>query len=296
MTFCSDPEHFRGAIARAKGRLDLAFSRRGGRTVLDRRVFTYPFTVTRPYYRDAAPAGMASVILQSVSGSLNPGDSVHQRFAAGPDAAAYVTAQGATSVHGAPAGAPCGENLEIVAEAGSLFEYMADLRVLFPGAMLSQAATIRLGPGATVVFCDGFVAHDPSGGGQPFGGYRSETRIEDETGRLLAMDCGRLAGTSAAVAAGSRFAAYGTLFVATCRPEAEIARLVEAVTAGIAESEVYAAASALPNGCGVSARFAARDGRGLRQGIAAGWRSARSHLFGSVPGLLGQAAWQPMAG
>jgi urease accessory protein len=294
--FSSAPEASR-ATGSSRGCLDLAFAARAGRTVLDRRVFTYPFTVTRAYYRDTAPAGMASVVLQSVSGSLNPGDCLHQRLVARPQAAAYVTAQGATTVVGDPeAPKECREALEIVAEAGSVLEYMADLRILFPGAMLSQSASVRLAPDATVVICDGFVAHDHTGLSRPFGAFRTETRIEDEAGRLLAMDCGRLSGMSPLFAAGSRFKAYGTLVVALRRPEAETARLVSAISAAIAGTEVYGAASALPNGCGVSARLAAADGGALRRGIAAGWRAARMQLFGTVPGLLGQAAWQPMAG
>ncbi len=297
MTSSSGPDpHAAGTACDARRRLDLGFVRRGGRTVLDRRVFSYPFTVTRPYYRDAVPAGMASVVLQSVSGSLNPGDRIGQRLVVGPEAAAYVTAQGATTVHGAPAGAECGENLEIIAGAGSVVEYMADLRILFADAILSQSASIRLSDAATVVVCDGLVAHDPTGARRHFGAYRSETRIEDEEGRLLATDCARVPGSASAFAAGGPFSAYGTLFVATRRSEADIAALVDAIAAGIAATEVYGAASALANGCGVSARLAARDGGALRRGIAAGWRAARTQLFGTVPGLLGQAAWQPMAG
>jgi urease accessory protein len=296
VTFSSAPERFREASlsARERGRLDLAFAQRGGRTVLDRRLFTYPYTVTRPYYRDTAPAGMASVILQTVSGSLNAGDRVRQRLAAGPSASAHVTAQGATVVNGALSRAECAERLDMVAEAGSLLEYMPDLRILFPHAVLNQSARIVLGPGATAVFADGIVAHDPSGEGRPFGAYRSETRVEDEVGRLLAMDCVRVPGTSAAFAGRSRFAAYGTLYVATRRAPEAMAGLVDGVARSIDAAKAYGAASALPNGCGLSARFAAADGRGLRQGLAAAWCAVRMHLFGAVPGLLGQAPWSGM--
>ncbi|SMH26327.1 urease accessory protein [Mesorhizobium australicum] len=282
--------------ARHRGRLDLAFSRSGDRTVLSQRIFTYPFTMTRAYYRDAAPKGMASVVLQSVSSSLSPGDRLRQRLVAHAGAAAYITTQGATVVHGSAERRECAERLEIVAEEGSLLEYMSDLRILFPGAILSQEARIRLGLGATVVFCEGIASHDPSGGQRPFGNFRTVTLIEDEDGHILAMDCGRLPGTSRAVAGGGRFAAYGTLFVATRRPPAELKRLADAIAADVGAVDVYGAASLLPNDCGVSVRFAASDGRGLRRGIVAGWQATRRHLFGGSPGLLGQALWQPMAG
>lgn len=296
MTFSSAPERFREAslAVRERGRLDLAFALRGGRTVLDRRLFTYPYTVTRPYYRDTAPAGMASVILQTVSGSLNAGDRIRQRLATGPSASAHVTAPGATVVNGALSRAESAERLEIVAEEASLLEYMPDLRILFPHAMLNQSARIVLGAGATVVFADGIVAHDPSGQSLPFGAYRSETRIEDEAGRLLAMDCVRVPGTSAAFAGRSRFAAYGTLYVATRRAPEAMAGLIDAVAQSIEAAKAYGAVSALPNGCGLSVRFAAPDGRGLRHGLAAAWCTVRMHLFGAVPGLLGQAPWSGM--
>jgi urease accessory protein len=298
MTFSSDPDDFGSlsAAAREKGWLDLAFSRRSDSTVLSRRFFTYPFTVTRPYYRDVAPKGMASVVLQSVSSSLNPGDLLRQRLIAHVGAAAYVTTQGATVVHGSAEGRDCAERLEIVAEDGSLLEYMADLKILFPGSVLSQKVRIRLGSGATVVFCEGIASHDPSGGRRPFGSCRTETLIEDEGGHVLAMDCGRIPGTSRAVAGGGRFTAYGTLFVATRRSPTELTRLADAMAADIDAADIYGATSILPNGCGVSARFASNDGRGLRRGIVAGWHAARMHLFGGSPGLLGQAIWQPMSG
>lgn len=300
MKFSSDREGFGGARSATQewGLLDLTFSLRGSSTVLERRFFTYPFTMTRPYYRDMAPKGMASVVLQSVSSNLNPGDRLRQRLVTHAGAAAYVTTQGATVVHGSAAGGDCIEQLEIVAEEGSLLEYMADLRVLFPGAVLSQQARIRLGPRATVVFCDGIATHDPSGGQRPFGSYRTETYIEDEAGGVLAADCERLPGTSPAIASegGARFAAYGTLFVATCRPLAELERLANVMATDIEAAGVYSATSVLPNGCGVSARFAADNGRGLRRGIAAGWCAARKHLFGGSPGLLGRGIWKPMSG
>jgi hypothetical protein len=66
------------------------------------------------------------------------------------------------------------------------------------------------------------------------------------------------------------------------------------VARSIDAAKAYGAASALTNGCGLSARFAAADGRGLRQGLAAAWCAVRMHLFGAVPGLLGQAPWSGM--
>src|SRR5205807_2117466 len=61
-------------------RLDLSFVRRGGRTVIDRRLFAWPFVLTRSFHTDGARPDLLSVILQTGSGAVHGEDRLTQRF------------------------------------------------------------------------------------------------------------------------------------------------------------------------------------------------------------------------
>src|ERR1700730_4918562 len=121
------------------GYLDVLFVRRGGKTVLERRLYSYPFSVSRMFYLDAVPQGMGSVILQTASGTLNAGDHLRHRLHAGAISSAHVTTQGAAAVHRAPAGMETVERVDLVAEEGSFLGYMPELGLLFPDSRVSAA-------------------------------------------------------------------------------------------------------------------------------------------------------------
>ena len=68
-----------GVAPASAPQLDLAFARRGDRTVLDRRLFRWPFVLTRTFALDRAPAHMLTVIVQTSSGAVHGGDRLRQR-------------------------------------------------------------------------------------------------------------------------------------------------------------------------------------------------------------------------
>ena len=271
--------------------LDLRFVRRGGKTVLERRLYSYPFSVSRMFHLDAMPQGMGSVILQTASGTLNAGDHLRERLHAGAMSSAHVTTQGAAAVHRAPAGMETVERVDLVADEGSFLEYMPELRILFPDSRLSQTTTLKIGARAVAIMCDGFVVYDPAHTGRAFRAHHVETRITTAEGRILAMEAAHLDRLPAMTGRRSGYQAFGTLFVATSMESSTLDRLREAIERAMGPLVgLYWSVATLPNDCGVSLRMAGQDGRMLRAGIGTGWLAARKHLFGSIPGMLRKAA------
>jgi urease accessory protein len=289
--FFSDDSSARTDVANVRtGYLDLGFVRKGTKTVLDRRLYSYPFSVSRVFYVDPAPQGMGSVILQTASGTLNAGDRLLQRLHTGAMSSAHVTTQGAAAVHRSPAGMETVERVELVADEGSLLEYLPELRILFPDSRFSQTTTLKLGAHSIAIMCDGFVVYDPAHAGRSLRSYIVETKIVSGVGRLLATESAQLDGLPAVTGRRASFRAFGTLFVAVFMESGARDGLREAIECAMSSpAGVYWSVSDLPNECGVSLRIAAPDGGRLRAGIRTGWLTARKHLFGSLPGMSNKA-------
>jgi urease accessory protein len=268
--------------------LDLAFRRhRVHGTWLERRLFRWPYTLSRGFRLDAAPQDMLSVILQTVSGAIQADDRLSQRIHLGANAAVHLSTQGAAPVYRAPPGLAAQEDVEIALEDGAFIEYLPDIRILFPHARLAQRVTVRLPVTATAIIADGFVMHDPSGAAGAFSRYHSETILQRTDGSLLSLD--RLCLDDAPRQCGPRasYVAFGNLVVATGRNVSWLDAFCAEAAARLARLPgLYAAGSALPNGAGVSFRLAAIDGRHLRLGVQAVWGAARLHLFGGERAAL----------
>jgi urease accessory protein len=230
------------------------------------------------------------VILQTASGSLNAGDRLLERLHAGPMASAHITTQGAAAVHRAPAGMETVERVELLADEGSLLEYLPELRILFPDSHFSQATTLRLGARSVAIMCDGFVIYDPGHAGRMFRSYAVETKIMSADGRVLATEAAHLDRLPVMTGRRAGFRAFCTLFVAGSMESSARDGLMEAIECAMSSlAGLYCSVSALPNECGVSLRMAGQDGRMLRAGATTGWLAARKHLYGSIPGMLRKA-------
>ncbi len=254
--------------------LDLSFRRHAVRgTWLDRRVFRWPFTVSRCFPR---AGGGLTAILQTMSGAIQSDDRLVQRIDIGPGAEVDIVTQGAMAVHRARSGLAARDEVMLeVGDGGRVF-YRPDLRILFPDSSLSQSVCVRLAESATAVIADGFVMHDPDGAQRPFREYVSAFSLVRLDGSLLALDRMALAGPRLSRGKRGRYVAFGTLIVAVCRSAAWVKALCRDVDAALAGLPgLYAAASALPNGMGASVRIAAVDGRHLRLGLQAAWGAVR---------------------
>jgi len=265
--------------------LDLSFRWHPNRgTYLDRRVFRWPFTLSRGFRLDAIPSGMLTLILQSASGAILADDALVQRICVRAGAAAHITTQAATIVYRAPAGMCATDVMELQVEDGGMIEYLPEPRILFPESSLSQRLLLRAAHFGTAILSEGFVLHDPADQGRPFRRYAAELVIERPGGRIAAMDRIDLERMPQRGGRRTQYAAYGLMLVVAPLPPSALETLCRNITARLDETTgIYAAASVLPEEVGIGLRIAATDGLRLRTGLTAGWFAARQHLFGCNP-------------
>jgi urease accessory protein len=261
--------------------LDLSFRYHAMRgTWLDRRVFRWPYTISRGFRLDTAAKEVLTLILQTVSGAIHADDRLAQRIHVGPNAAAHITTQGATSVYRARAGTSSTDDITLDIEQNGSIEYTPELRILFPGSSLTQRVRVRLPESATAVVTDGFVVHDPDGANEPFRHYSSNLILHRLDGSLLATDQFVLDAVPGGRGRRTKYAAYGTLVVAACQSKSRLETLCSEGEARMAAiSGIYAGASILPNDAGVTFRIAAISGHHLRLGLLAARGDKRRHLF-----------------
>ena len=264
---------------------DMEFARDpAGATGICRQRVGYPFHLGRALRMPGDPAGMATVYLQSCSGGIFQRDDLRVRIAAGAGASAHVTSAASTIVHGMES-AGARQIVELDADAGAVLEYLPDPLILFPGARLHNVVQLRLDPQAFVILGDALILHDPKGGDGAFELLESETVVRDRAGRLLVCDRFRFSGSDLARALpgmNGAYAAQATLFALTmARPATALVGAIRQALSPIAD--VYAAASALPNGAGAWVRVLARDAIGARAALHAAWAAARTEITGHAP-------------
>lgn len=263
--------------------LDLVFARRADQTVLERRLFRWPFVLTRTFALDSAPSHMLTVILQTSSGAIQAEDRLRQRLHVRADAAAHVTTQGASAVHRAIPGRASSETIALQIEDGAYLEYLPDPRILFPDAALEQTIDIHCAIGGVALVADGFTIHDPEARDRGFRRLVSTTTLYCgglDPAMVDRFDIGALAGGRTA-----EFTAFGSLTLAAPgRPEAN-AGLADALSATLAKiPDLYAAASLLPGeATGLSVRLAGRELRAVKAGTTAAWRLIRQAFHGAPP-------------
>jgi len=273
-----------GRLPAAAPQLDLVFERGPtGTTFLRRQYAGFPFHMTRCLVLDEVPAGMATVVLQSLGAGLLQGDRVAMAIAAGGGAQVHVASQGSTVVHGMTGGTASQEARLHVA-AGAWLEYLPRPMILFPGADVATSLEIVVDDGASVLWCDGYLAHDPQGKGARFTRLAAETVLADRTGRALAVDRfligGDILDDSGALGGHGVHAGFGMAGGAADETMAAAWRQVLASLEG-----VRGGVSALPNEAGLFCRLLARDGVALRAAMHALWRATRRHVFGAEPGV-----------
>ena len=263
--------------------LDLVFARApAGESYLLRQYAGFPFHVGRCLQLDAEPNGMATVLLQSLGAGLLQGDRVAMAVTVQAGAQAHVTTQGSSVVH-SMAGGCARQDARIVVGEGALLEYLPRPMILFPRADVATTLEIVLREGASVMWCDGYLAHDPQRAGERFTGLSAETSLRDGSGTLLALD--RLVVDGAVLDEEGVMAGYAVhASVGLAGPGADEALAAGWRTALEGIEGVHGGVSALPGATGLFCRLLARDGIALRQAMLALWRAMRLMRFGVEPG------------
>ncbi|KAA0685060.1 urease accessory protein UreD [Neorhizobium sp. P12A] len=261
---------------------DLGFVRRGDRTVLDRRIFSWPFVITRTFRLDPVPAHMLTVIAQSSSGAFHGEDHLRQHLRLEEGAAAHVTTQGATSVHRADNGLTAYETVNIGIARGAYLEYLPEPRILFPGAALVQRVNIHCAPGGMAIVADAFTSHDPDRRNRPFRALEATTALYLQEDEPVLIDRMSIGGPGRLQP--SRYKAFGTMLAIMSLPPETLGRIALDLSAQLTGvSGLYAAASVLPGNAGIGVRFAACDLRLLRLGSEMAWFAFRRMIFGTPP-------------
>jgi urease accessory protein len=263
-------------------RVDLAFARAAGRTCLARQLVTYPFHVTRPFYLDREPAGLATLYLQSAAGGIYSGDCLELAIDAAPGAQCQVTTQGSTIVHDGR-GRTSRLATGIQAGAGAFVGLINEPTILFHGAAIEMRTDIRLDSGATSLLAEALILHDPRGVDRDgFALFASQLTVTAASGRLLAVDRLRITGADL-----SRFAPHGLhatagTFYALGRLPASLS--LEDLENGIGAIGASVAATRLPNDAGLMVRLLAADGVRLTRGLHRAWELLFIGSFGATPG------------
>jgi urease accessory protein len=268
---------------RAGRQLDLRFSAApDGTTFLSRQIAGFPFHITRPFMLDRTPAGMATLILQSVGAGIVQGDRIDMAVEAGRDAAVHLTTQASTIVHGMTQDHAT-QTARVVVRSGAFLEYLPDALILFPRSHLATRLELVVEPGATLMWCDGAIMHDPKGGEGRFAHLAAET-VLTRGDEAVAVDRFDIDGATMVSDGGSATAGYpihATFGVAADTDLAALTAALRDAMAGV--GACYAGISRLPHDAGVWCRLLARDGVAHRKGMEALWRAARRHLTGDEP-------------
>ncbi len=235
--------------------LDLSFVVRNGQTVLDRRLFSYPYVLMRTFAggKSLWPMGANSLqlVVQNSSGPVHDRDNLATNLVLNAATNVRIGYQGATAIHRARSGNTSRERLSISLGEAAHLSYLPEARIYFPDAAHQQATDIALSTGSTMLFADSFTTHDPDGQARPLSELDNTLTIR-RAGEIVLLDRQYLRSPAFSPA----FRAFGTLlFIGLDEPELP------------AIPDLYAAMSQLPNALGWSIRLAAPDLRPIRAAV-----------------------------
>jgi len=243
-------------IASEQRQLDLSFVHRQGQTLLDRRIFSYPYVLMRTFRDPAASvhfgsetASRLTAIVQNSSGPIHDRD--HLRVNLALDAATNVllTYQGATTILRARSGNTSRERLSISLGDGAHLSYLPEARIYFPDARHEQITEIDLSPGSSLLFVDSFTVHDPENQSRPLAELDNTLTIRRD-GEIVLLDRQHLKTPSFS----QRFRAFASILLVG-HPQPQLPEI----------PNLYAAVSALPSNLGWGIRLAAPDLRPIRE-------------------------------
>jgi urease accessory protein len=172
-----------------RGRLDLTFSQRSGRTIIRDAYCEIPFKITRLH--DSYPSKIAHLILMQSTAGLFGGDTTECTIHVESGARILITQQSATKAHPS-GGRQAIQTNRIRVEAGGELHIYYDPLIPFCGARVLQTTSIDVDPGARLCFWEGLMA-GRIGRGEiwQFAELLSETSLRTN-GRPLYLDRFRL--------------------------------------------------------------------------------------------------------
>jgi urease accessory protein len=258
-----------------------------GRSFLANQYANYPYHICRAQYFDATPAGMATLYLQSCSGGLFENDRLSFNIIAGAGTAAHITSQASTIVHSARGPGMASHRGTIIAFPGSFVEYLPEPTILFPDSRLEVRLDLQVAESASIMVCDSFLLHDPSGKGAVpalLDGSLNATLVD---GTLIARDKMRIEGSTWEARQPGVFGEWkcqGIILVFTSLAPSNIL-CSEIRNAISAMDDLYAGVTTLSQGRGICARFLSGEAVALKAAMTAAWKATRKLLCGSEPAV-----------
>jgi urease accessory protein len=263
------------------GVLELSLARHGGTTRIERHYQRAPLHVYRPIHLDENLPEMAFVFVQQFGDGYVDGDRCRIDIDCGPDTTVHVTTQAATNVYRAERNF-ASQLVNLHVGSGAVLEYMPDAVVPFRGSRFFQRTCLTADSNATAIVGEMLLPGRVARGElHAYELYRAETEARRPDGTLLFADLLRLSPTegegvrSLGLLGGSDVIA--TLYAVSERQPAD--ELVELVRASLADSDVLAGVSELPNGCGVSVRLLGRTSKTVRAALTTSWQAVRLALL-----------------
>jgi urease accessory protein len=194
-----------------RGRVALAFARRGARTVLVESRIEAPMTVVRPF---ELPDGRLMIQLITLGPGLCGGDSVSIDVQAGDGARVLVTTTAASRIMSMDAGAHAEQHVTLRAGHRTALEYYPSVTIPFPRSALKQTVRVEAETTSRVGFLETWAL-----GRTARGEYLQFTSMSSRTtmsvgGRLTYADTthlepGRNDLAGSAILAGHRYLAAG---------------------------------------------------------------------------------------
>lgn len=254
-----------------------------GRTYIQSQIGGYPFHFCRPFYLAGDPDGMATVYIQNCSGGVFEQDRLALYIGALQLSHVHVTTAASTIVHSMYAGRAV-QYIDIDVGDGALVEYMPNMLILFPRALMESTVKVRLAASGTIILCDTFIAHDPSASGCGFDTLTSTTSIHSTAGKLLALDRYSISAETlyeCMPGITGSLPVVGNFIVATkAVPAQDLLEELRRELLGI--SAIYGGVSMLPNDLGIAVRVLANDAIPLNNALDKLWCRTRQCLVGSA--------------
>lgn len=263
----------------------IAFARApAGNSYIATSEVRYPFHLGRALRLPDDPPDMVSVYLQSCSGGIFSGENLLIDLKAGAGSRAHVSTGAATIAYNMDEGEAC-QTVSLDAERGAFLEYWPQSTILFPQARLHSRIEATVRPGATLVACDSFSFHTPSGSEDLFNWYRADLSIHDGDGRLLAGDRLYVEGPTMQRSfmgkMGGNLSHVSIVIVGDRLKGNEVTAALRTALEKVPNA--YSGVSDLPSGCGLILRVLASDNVALKQAIYGVWAAIRQYFTGIGP-------------
>lgn len=270
------------------GLADLVFAPRDGRTRLVRSLTRPPLTVGRVLYPDEALPDLAHLFLANPTAGIFAGDRMAIRARVRAGGRAHLTTQAATRVHAMPSGAAT-QTVRLQVEEGAALEWLPDPLIPFRGARLTQATTLLVEPGGTLIYGD-ILTPGRTASGESLAYTRLTARLtlaRPDGPPLYRESYSLLPGVRPPLGRGllgPQAAALGTLLIVTeALPAAALRDLLRAALgdhdAGQGDEGARAAVGLLPGGGGVCLRALGTEVDAVAACLRAGWGVARRAIW-----------------